>query len=54
MTTKQDDAAVSTDLMIEGMDTALNSLEELERMIDLKRKSNDTMAKMVEELSEKE
>ncbi len=44
------DDSVSTDQMIGNMDTALNSLEELERAIELKKKSNAMLAKIVEDI----
>lgn len=40
----------STDQIIDNMDSALNSLEELERMIELKKKNNASMVKMVERM----
>ena len=50
MTNITNDDVVSTDQLIGGMDSALNTLEEMERMIELKKKNNATLAKMVEEL----
>lgn len=48
------DDVVSTDQIIGGMDSALNTLEEMERMIELKKKNNATLAKMVDELSDED
>ena len=45
------DDVVSTDQIIGGMDSALNTLEEMERMIELKKKNNAALAKMVEKIS---
>lgn len=45
------DDVKSTDQMIGNMDQALNNLEGLEQMIELKKKNNVTLAKMVEDLA---
>lgn len=49
MSNKTSDDILSTDQMIGNMDSALNSLEELERAIELKKKSNAVLAKMIAE-----
>ncbi len=43
-----------TDSLIDQADGIINSLEEMERMIALKRKQNQTIAQLVDEMENKQ